>query len=63
MCIRDRDNTTLSGVVAVFVVILAVQLFAGTIGGRSNRRLTFTAFRLGYCEEMCIRDSVIGPVA
>ena len=44
------DNTTLSGVVAVFAVILAVQLFAGTIGGRSNRRLTFTAFRLGYCE-------------
>ena len=32
------DNTTLSGVVAVFAVILAVQLFAGTIGGRSNRR-------------------------
>ena len=44
------DDTTLVGVVAVLAVIFAVQLFAGTIGGRCDGGLTCAAFDLVYME-------------
>ena len=42
------DHTALAGVVAVLTVILAVQLFSGTIGGSSHGRLSGAAFDLGH---------------
>ena len=42
----SADNTALVGVVAVLAVILAVQLLAGTIGGRCDGRLPCAAFDL-----------------
>ena len=51
-------HAALSGVVAVLAVILAIQPFAGTVGGRSDSGLTFTAFGLGDGEvEYCHRLS------
>ena len=40
------DDTALVGVVAVLAVILAVQFFAGTIGGRCDGGLSCAAFDL-----------------
>ena len=42
------DHAALAGVVAVLAVILAVQLFAGAIGGSSHGRLSSAALDLGY---------------
>ena len=42
------DHAALAGVVAVLTVILAVQLFAGAIGGSSHGRLSGAALDLGY---------------
>ena len=42
------DHAALAGVVAVLTVILAVQLFAGAIGGSSHRRLSSTSLDLGH---------------
>ena len=42
------DHAALAGVVAVLAVILAVQLFAGAIGGSSHGRLSGAALDLGY---------------
>ena len=44
------DDTALVGVVAVLTVILAVQFFTGTIGGRCDGRLSCAAFDLIYVE-------------
>ena len=42
------DHAALAGVVTVLTVILAVQLFPGTIGGRRHGGLSGAAFDLGY---------------
>ena len=42
------DHAALAGVVAVLAVILAVQLFAGAIGGSGHGRLSGAALDLGY---------------
>ena len=52
------DHAALAGVVAVFAVILAIQSRPGSVGGRSDSGLSFTAFGLGDCEvEYCHRLS------
>ena len=43
---HGADHAALSGVVAVFAVILAIQLFAGTIGGRSDSGLSCASLSL-----------------
>ena len=40
------DHAALAGVVAVLAVILAVQLFAGAVGGGCHNRLSGAAFDL-----------------
>ena len=40
------DHTAFAGVVAVLTVILAVQLFAGSVGGGCHNRLPGAAFDL-----------------
>ena len=42
------DHAALSGVIAVLAVILAVQLFAGAIGGSSHGGLSGAALDLGH---------------
>ena len=42
------DHTALTGVVAVLAVILAVQLFSGTVGGRRHGGLSRAAFDLRH---------------
>ena len=42
------DHAAFSGVVAVLAVILAVQLFPGTVGGRRHGRLSRAAFDLRH---------------
>ena len=44
------DHAALFGVVAVLTVVFAVQLFAGTIGGRRNSGLSCAAFDLCHME-------------
>ena len=41
------DHTAFAGVVAVLAVIVAVELFAGTVGGCGNGGLPGAAFDLG----------------
>ena len=50
MCIRDREHTAFPGVVAVLSVILAVQLFAGSVSCGRNSGLPCAAFDLGNME-------------
>ncbi len=42
------DHAALSGVVTVLAVVLAVQLFPSTVGGRRHSRLSRAAFDLRY---------------
>ena len=56
------DHAALSGVVAVFAVILAIQLFAGTIGGRSDSGLSCASFRLRDAQmQSCHWLSTLSP--
>ena len=41
------DHAALAGVVAVLAVVVAVELFAGTVGGCGNGGLSGAAFDLG----------------
>ena len=53
------DHAALAGVVAVLAVILAVQLFAGAVGGGCHNRLPGAAFDLRYMKmEQCDRLSL-----
>ena len=42
------DHAAFAGVVADLAVVLAVQLFPGTVGGRRNSGLPRAALDLGY---------------
>ena len=42
------DHAAFAGVVAVLAVILAVQFFAGAVGGGCHNGLPCAAFDLGY---------------
>ena len=42
------DHAAFAGVVADLAVVLAVQLFPGTVGGRRHSGLSRTALDLGY---------------
>ncbi len=44
------DYAALAGVVANLTVILAEQLFSGTVGGRGDGRLSRAPFDLGRVE-------------
>ena len=46
---HGADHAALSGVVAVFAVILAIQSLPGTVGGRSNSGLS--------CASLSLRDA------
>lgn len=48
------DHAAFAGVVAVFAVILAVQFFAGAVGGGCHNRLPGASFDLRYMKmEQC----------